>query len=387
MGQLYLDYAATTPVHPDVAAVMLEMLRERWGNPSSIHATGREARRALDEARRRVAELVGAPHYRDIIFTSGGTEADNLAVLGAARARAEEGRRHVVTSAVEHHAVLDACRALSAEGFDVTIVPVDGEGFVDPDEVRRALRPDTALVTVMLANNEVGTIQPVAEIARAAHEVGAWVHTDAVQAAGQIPIDVQALDVDLLSLSAHKIYGPKGAGALYVRSGLRLKPLVFGGGQERAWRPGTENAAGLVGLGKAAELARAALEAGEPARLTALRDRLIDGILERVPGARLNGPRGRGRLPNNVHVSLEDVDGEALLVHLDLAGLAASSGSACTSGSLEPSHVLLALGLPRELAAAGLRLTLGRPTTEDEIERALAILEGAVARVRKVRSA
>lgn len=387
MGQLYFDYAATTPVHPDVAAVMLETLRENWGNPSSIHATGRAARRALDEARRRVAELIHAPHFRDVIFTSGGSEADNLAVLGAARARAEEGRRHVVTSAIEHHAVLDACHALRAEGFDVTVVPVDGEGFVDPDEVRRALRPDTALVTVMLANNEMGAIQPVAEIARVAHEVGAWVHTDAVQAVGQIPVDVQALDVDLLSLSAHKIYGPKGVGALYVRSGLRLKPLTFGGGQERAWRPGTENAAGIAGLGKAAELAMAALAQGEPARLAALRDRLIAGILDRVPGARLNGPAGEGRLPNNVNVSLADVDGEALLVHLDLAGLAASSGSACTSGSIEPSHVLLALGLPRELAAAGLRLTVGRPTTEQDVDRALAILEEAVARVRKVRSA
>lgn len=381
MDRIYLDAAATTPLHPEAAATMAEAAASAWGNPSSVHERGRAARRLVDAARREVAALIGA-EARDIVFTSGGTESDNLGVVGAARARREEGRAHVLASAVEHHAVLEACRGLAREGFEVELVPVDGEGVLDLAALRRMLRPDTALVALMLANNEVGAIQPVAEAARLAHEAGAWLHVDAVQAAGWIPIDVAELGADLLALSAHKIYGPKGVGALWVRPGLRLRPLVRGGGQERSWRPGTENVPGIAGFGAAARAARVFLAGPGPERVRRLRDRLADALLSEVPGARLNGPRGRGRLPGHVNISVPGVPGEALVLALDLAGVDASSGAACTSGSLEPSHVLAAMGLAPELAASGLRLSLLRDATADGVDLAWRRIRDVVARLR-----
>lgn len=378
MRRIYLDHAATTPVHPEVAEAMRRCLVDVWGNPSSIHAQGREARLAVEAARERVAALIGA-RPREIVFTSGGTEADNLAILGAARRRREKGD-HVITSAVEHHAVLHACEALREEGFRVTVLPVDGDGLVDPEDLRRALDERTVLVSVMLANNEVGTIQPVRELAALARERGVPFHTDAVQAAGQIPVDVDDLGVDLLSLSGHKIYGPKGVGALFVRRGMRLDPLVYGGGQERRLRPGTENVPGIVGLGKAAELARQELP--ERARhAAALARRLREGVLERVPATVLNGHPTR-RLPNNVNVSILGVQAESVLLNLDLRGVAASSGSACAAGSLETSHVLRAMGVPAERAEGALRLTLGRGNTEDDVDAVLEILPPLVEKLR-----
>ncbi len=380
MRLVYLDHAATTPVHPEVAEAMRRCLLEVWGNPSSLHARGREARLAVEEARAQVAALVGA-EPREILFTSGGTEADNLAVLGVARQRRGKGN-HVITSAVEHHAVLHACEALAREGFRVTVLPVDEHGLVDPDDLRRALTDDTVLVSVMLANNEVGTIQPIRELAAVARERGVPFHTDAVQAAGQIPVDVRELGVDLLSLSGHKFYGPKGVGALYVRRGLRLDPLLYGGGQERRLRPGTENVPGIVGLGKAAELARQELEA-RAAHARALRDRLLAGLLERVPDLVLNGHPER-RLPNNLNVSILGVEAESVLLNLDLKGVAASSGSACSAGSVEPSHVLKAMGLPEERTHGALRLTLGRGNTEEDVDYVLEVLPPIVEKLRRL---
>ncbi|MFO7246656.1 MAG: cysteine desulfurase family protein [Thermaerobacter sp.] len=394
-GRIYLDHAATTPVLPEVARAMHEALLEGFGNPSSVHREGRRARAAVERARRQAAALIGADP-EEIIFTGGGTEADNLAIQGAAR---EAGAgAHIVTTAVEHHAVLDACEALESEGYRVTVVPVDGDGRVDPDDVLAALTPDTVLVSVMLANNEVGTIQPVAEIARRARERGVLVHTDAVQAVGQIPVDVNELGIDLLSFSSHKIYGPKGVGALYVRRGVRgrLKPLVYGGGQERRLRPGTENVPGIVGFGAACEIAARdlAARAGQERRW---RDRLIQGLLEAIPGALLNGPApGQdgaaaaggvpgldGRLSNNVNVSIPDVAVDVLLAQLDLEGVAASSGSACTAGSVRPSHVLRAMGRDLDAATHVLRLTVGRSNDDEQIEQALEIIPRAVARLRR----
>ncbi len=383
MRRVYLDHAATTPVHPDVAAAMQRALAEGWGNPSSAHAFGREARRLVEDAREEVAALIGA-RPQEVVFTSGGTEADNLAILGVARLAREKGRGdHVVTSLVEHHAVLHACEYLEKrEGFRVTYLPVDGHGMVDPDDLRRALTDRTVLVSVMLANNEVGTIQPVRELAAIARERGVPFHTDAVQAAGQIPVDVGELGVDLLSLSAHKIYGPKGVGALYVRRGLRLEPLLHGGGQERRLRPGTENVPGIVGLGAAARLARAELpRLGE--RVAALRERLIAGVLDRIPDARLNGHPER-RLPGNANVSVRYVEGEAILLNLDLKGVAASSGSACAAGSTEPSHVLVAMGLPEHEARGALRFSLGRENTEADVDYVLEVLPPIVERLRRM---
>lgn len=381
LRRVYLDHAATTPVHPEVGESISRCLAEFWGNPSSIHGFGREARRAMEEARAQVAELIGAD-TREILFTSGGTEADNLAVLGFARLRRSRGK-HLITSQVEHHAVLDACRYLEREeGFRVTYLPVGSDGLVDPEDLRRALTPDTALVSVMLANNEVGTIQPVRELAAIAREHGAVVHTDAVQAAGQIPVDVNELGVDLLSLSAHKIYGPKGAGALYVRRGVRLEPLVHGGGQERRLRPGTENVPGIVGLGRAAAVARRELEArrGNAERL---RTALIEGLFARIPDIILNG-HGERRLPNNVNVSILGVDAESVLLNLDLKGVAASSGSACSAGSVEASHVLLAMGLDADQARSALRFSLGMMNTRDDVDYLLEVLPPIVERLRRM---
>ena len=362
--RIYLDYAATTPVSPEVMQAMEPYFRECFGNPSSIHGTGREAHKAMDRARKQTAEAIGA-QAREIRFTGGGSESDNWALKGTAFAMRQKGN-HIITSAIEHHAVLHTCQWLEKQGFQVTYLPVDGEGRVDPAEVEKAIRQDTILISVMTANNEIGTVEPVREIGRIAREHGVLFHTDAVQAAGAIPINVAEMQADLMSLSGHKIHGPKGIGALYIREGVRIDPLIHGGEQEMGMRAGTENVAGIVGMGKAMELATANLEE-KSRRIAGLRDRLILGIQERIDGVRVNGSR-RMRLPNNCSLSFDGIEGEALLLRLDLAGIAASSGSACASGSVDPSHVLMAIGLKPEEAKGSLRLTLGDETTGEEID-------------------
>ena len=362
--RIYLDYAATTPVSPEVMQAMEPYFRECFGNPSSIHGTGREAHKAMDRARKQTAEAIGA-QAREIRFTGGGSESDNWALKGTAFAMRQKGN-HIITSAIEHHAVLHTCQWLEKQGFQVTYLPVDGEGRVVPAEVEKAIRQDTILISVMTANNEIGTLEPVREIGRIAREHGVLFHTDAVQAAGAIPINVAEMQADLMSLSGHKIHGPKGIGALYIREGVRIDPLIHGGEQEMGMRAGTENVAGIVGMGKAMELATANLEE-RSRRIAGLRDRLILGIQERIDGVRLNGSRGT-RLPNNCSLSFDGIEGEALLLRLDLAGIAASSGSACASGSVDPSHVLMAIGLTPEEAKGSLRLTLGDETTGEEID-------------------
>ncbi len=379
MRVVYMDYAASTPVRPEVAEAMNQAMLETWGNPSSPHRFGREARKLVDDARRKVADLVGAAP-REVVFTSGGTEADNLAIAGTLLARRDRGR-HLVTSAVEHHAVLGTCEYLARAGLaEVTILPVDAYGRVDPDTLAAAVRPDTVLVSVMLANNEVGTIQPIAELARVCREREVPFHTDAVQAVGTIPVNVRELGVDLLSLAAHKFYGPQGAGALVVRRGHRLEPLLHGGSHERQRRAGTEGVPAIVGLGKAAELAAVELEAyGAHAR--AMRDRLLDGVFGRIADVRLNG-HPTSRLPNHAHLSFRGVDGEALLLKLDLLGIACSAGSACAAGAPEPSHVLRALGVEPEWAGGSVRLTVGRPTTAEDVDYVVDCLADTVARLR-----
>jgi cysteine desulfurase len=377
---IYLDHAATTPLDPRVLEAMLPYLTGRFGNPSSIHRLGREARQALDEARESVAEVLNASP-QEIIFTSSGTEADNLAIQGVAQALSLEGRgNHIIVSAIEHHAVLHTGDYLERFGFQVTRLPVDGYGLVHPEVLEEAIRPDTLLVSIMYANNEVGTIQPIAELAEVAHRHGVYLHTDAVQAGGALSLDVEALGVDLLSLSAHKFYGPRGVGVLYVRRGVPLLPQMHGGGQERGRRASTENVAGIVGLAVALRLAQEEREAYN-AHCLRLRDRLIAGLLERVPGARLNGHPTR-RLPNNAHFCFEGVDGESLLVRLDREGICASGGSACTSGALEPSHVLAAMGVPPAVARGALRLTVGRQNTPEQIERVLDLLPHIIEELR-----
>lgn len=384
MRRVYLDHAATTPVHPEVMAAMADVMATAWGNPSSLHSFGREARERVERARDAVAALIGC-EPAEVVFTSGGTEADNLAIIGSARYLRHAGKGdHLVVSAVEHHAVLDACRYLERhEGFRLTVLPVDGRGMVGVDEFQRALVPGTILASVMLANNEMGAIQPVRELAAAARQRGVVFHTDAVQAVGQIPVDVRELGVDLLSLSAHKFYGPKGIGALYVRRGCRLDPLFLGGGQERRRRPGTENVPGIVGLGVAAELA---WREGAPraARIRELRDRFLAGLRQRIPGLLLNGPEGDHRLPGNLNVTVLGVDAEAALINLDLKGVAASSGSACAAGSQEPSHVILALGRSPDEARGALRFSLGRGTTEEDVDYVLEVLPPIVERLRRL---
>lgn len=378
---IYLDYAATTPTDPEVAQAMLPFLSglAACGNASSIHRLGREARAAIDEARERVASLIHVD-YAELYFTGSGTEADNLAILGTLLAAPPE-RRHFVTTAIEHHAVLHSAHFLSTQGVEVTVVPVDGDGLVSLAGVEQAITERTALVSVMHANNEIGTIQPIAEIAHLAHAKGAKFHTDAVQTAGQLPVDVQELDCDLLSLSAHKLYGPKGIGALAIRQGMKVSPIIHGGAQEREKRAGTENVAAIVGFGKAAELMLARREE-DTKRITALRDRFMARLIALVPDVRFNGHRSL-RLPNNVNVSVAGVEGPTMLMNLDRLGVAASSGSACSSGSIEPSHVLKAIGLPDTLASSGVRFTLGRQTTEAELERAAAIFAQIVERLRR----
>jgi cysteine desulfurase len=380
MRRIYLDHSATTPVDPEVAELMMTYFLEYYGNPSSVHFFGRQVRKALEEARSQIASLINADPG-EITFTSGGTEADNLAIQGAAKTRAAKGR-HLITSAVEHHAVLDTMKYLAKNGYELTIVPVDAEGLVSVEDVTNAIRPDTILISIMHANNEVGSIQPVAEIGKIAREKGILFHIDAVQSLGKIPVDVKALNADLLTVSSHKIYGPKGVGALYVRKGVKISPLVYGGAQERKLRSGTENAPGIIGFGKACELAAQRMD--ENKELSRLRDKLLNGIVSRIDHIKINGPLGDKRLPNNVNVSVNFVEGESLLLSLDMVGIAGSSGSACTSGSLDPSHVLLAMGLKHEVAHGSLRLSLGRHNTDEDIDYVLAELPKIVARLREM---
>ncbi|NLN06888.1 MAG: cysteine desulfurase NifS [Firmicutes bacterium] len=377
MQKVYLDNAATTRMHDEVLAAMQPYLTNVYGNPSSIHSFGREARKAVEEAREKTAAALGG-EPREIIFTSGATEANNVAIRGVARALQQKGR-HIITTAVEHHAVLDACKALEAEGFKVTVLPVDAYGMVSPRDVADAITDETILVSVMLANNEVGTVMPVAEIGKICRERGVVFHTDAVQAIGVLPVNVDDLQVDLLSLSAHKFHGPKGVGALYVRKGTKLKVFSFGGAQERKLRPGTENVAGIVGLGKAIELAVTDMEA-KVSRIKAMRDKLMTGLLS-IPHTRLNGHPEK-RLPGYVNISFQYVEGESMILSLDLKGIAVSSGSACTSGSLDPSHVLMAMGLDHQTAHGSLRLTLSAYNTEEEIDYVLSVMPEIVARLR-----
>jgi len=378
MRRIYLDHAATTPTHPEVVKTMLPFFTDAFGNPSSIHSYGQEAKGAVEEARTKVAELIGA-RSEEIIFTSGGTEADNFALKGVAYANERKGD-HIITTSIEHHAVMEVCNFLEKRGFGITCLPVDKYGLVDPDDVKRAITAKTILISVMHANNEVGTIEPVEEIGVIAREAGVYFHTDAVQTVGHIPVNVDKLKVDLLSISAHKLYGPKGVGALYVRKGTRSVSLLHGGEQEKRRRAGTENVPAIVGLGKAVELTGQKM-GREAERLTYLRDKLIEGLGERIDHVRLNGHPTR-RLPNNVNVSFDFVEGESMLLNLDLEGICASTGSACSSASLEPSHVLLALGFPTEQAHGSLRFTLGRENTEADIERVLEVLPGIVAKLR-----
>ncbi len=374
----YFDHNATTPVAPEVLEAMKEVLCEDFGNPSSVHAFGQAAKKRLEEARRCVATILGA-QPAEIVFTSGGTEADNLAILGVVR-QDRRSVKHVITTVIEHPAVLESCAQLEREGVAVTRVPVDSRGVVEPDQIRRALRPETVLISVMHVNNEIGTVQPLADISRLAREAGVLLHSDGVQALGKIPVNVVRLGVDLYSISAHKIYGPKGAGALYVRRDVPLGRVLFGGHQERDRRPGTENLAGAVGLAVAARLAAGAL-ASEMPWIQALRDRLESGILERVPQVKVNGA-GADRVGNVSNLCFQGVDGEALLIALDLAGFAASGGAACSSGAAEPSHVLRAMGLSREEARSSLRLSLGRLNTAAQVERLIEFLAEKVARSR-----
>jgi cysteine desulfurase len=376
----YLDYNATTPVDSQVLAAMLPYLAENFGNASSIHSAGQSARAAVDRARDSVASLIGAKPL-EIVFTSGGTEADNLALLGVAAA-ATNSRKHIITTAIEHHAVLHAAHSLDKQGIEVTYVPPGRDGIVCPDDVRRALRTETVLISVMHANNELGTIQRVEEIGQIAREADVCFHSDAVQAAGKLPLDVNRLGVDLLSISAHKIYGPKGVGALYVRSGTPLQPQFYGGHHERDRRPGTENVPGIVGLGKAAELGRMNL-AADATRISMLRDRLEEGLLASIPSVRMNGDRTR-RTCNTTNLTFAGAGGEALLIALDLQGVACSTGAACSSGAVEPSHVLLAAGLTPDEARSSLRFSLGRPTTDEEIDHAIAVIPAVVQRLREI---
>jgi cysteine desulfurase len=379
--RIYLDHNATTPTHPAVIDRMAAALRDDFGNPSSVHHFGQVAKAALDGARSAVAALIGADPS-EVVFTSGGTESDNFAVRGVAEALEVTGRRHLIASAIEHEAVLNTLKALARRGWKTTLLPVDQSGIVSPDTLDAALTDDTALVSVMHANNEIGTVQPIAELARRAKARGAVFHTDAVQTAGKIPVDVKALGADLLSLSAHKFYGPKGAGALWIRRGLRLQAPITGGKQERSRRAGTENVAGIVGLGVAAQLARTTM-AADAARLGPLRDRLEEGVLRAVTGSAVNGERSL-RVPNTTNISFERVEAESLLIALDLAGVAVSTGSACSSGTLEPSHVLKAMGFPAHRTQNSLRFSLGAGNTEADVDRVVAVLPGIVEKLRSL---
>ena len=378
MKRIYLDYAATTPTRSEAVRAMLPYFTDAFGNPSGIYSYGQEAKGTIEEARVKIADLIGAQN-EEIVFMSGGTEADNFALTGVAYANENKGN-HIITTSIEHHAVVETCKFLERRGFEVTYLSVDKYGLVQPSDVKKAITGKTILISVIHANNEIGTIEPIAEIGRIAKEAGIYFHTDAVQTAGHIPVDVNELRVDLLSMSAHKLYGPKGAGALYVRRGTRMLSLMHGGEQERGRRAGTENVAGIVGFGKAVELAQKEMSE-EVERLTYLRDKLIQGLLERIDHTCLNG-HPRERLPNNVNISVDFVEGESMLLNLDLEGICASTGSACSSASLQPSHVLLAIGTPPEQAHGSLRLTLGKWTTSDEVEQVLDVLPDIVGKLR-----
>jgi cysteine desulfurase len=380
MRKIYLDYAATTPTDPQVVKAMLPYFSEAFGNPSSAHEFGREAAAAVAAARENVAALLGvkAP---EIVFTSGGTESNNFAIKGVAYANRSKGN-HIITSSIEHHAVTEPCHFLEKQGFEVTVLPVDRYGMIDPDTVRKAITDRTILISIMHANNEIGTIQPIAEIGKLAREKGIYLHTDAVQTFAHIPFTAEGLNVDLLSLSAHKLYGPKGVGAIYIRKGARITSFMQGGEQEGKRRASTHNVPGIVGLSRAVDMAREKLQE-EMAIQTRLRDRLIKGILERIDRSRLNG-HPTERLPNNVNVSIEFVEGESMLLSLDMEGIACSTGSACSSASLDPSHVLLAIGLSHEMAHGSLRFSLGRFTEEGDLDRLLETLPPIVERLRRM---
>ncbi len=380
MRNIYLDHNATTPVHPDVLAAMLPYFTEKFGNASSIHASGREAKAALEDARARVAELLGCKPS-EIYFTSGGTESDNFAIKGTAFANRAKGK-HVITSPIEHHAVSRSCEFLEKEGFEVTYLPVDGEGLVDPDELRRAIRPDTTLVTIMHANNETGIIQDLSELIKVAHESDVYFHTDAVQSTGKIPYKISDLGCDLLSISAHKLYGPKGVGLLYIKSGLKIQPWNEGGGHERGRRAGTENVAGIMGLAKALEIAYRDMDK-ETAKLTSITTRFYELVKERIPDIRLNGSFER-RVPNTLNISFKAIEGESMILSLDMKGISVSSGSACTSGATEPSHVLLAMKVPPELAHGSLRFSFGRSNKEEDVDYVVDILAKEVQRLRSI---
>lgn len=373
MNRVYMDNAATTPVSPAVLEKMLPYFSECYGNANSIHSTGLDARKALNAARKKVAAALNC-NPEEVYFTSGGSESDNWALKGVAFANRKKGN-HIITSAIEHHAILHTCEWLEKQGFEITYVPVDAAGLVNPADVEAAITDKTILISIMAANNEIGTIEPIEEIAKIAHAHHVLFHTDAVQSIGAIPVDVRAIGCDLLSLSGHKFHGPKGVGALYIKQGTRIDNLIHGGAQERGRRASTENVAGIVGMAEAIELATANIPE-KAARISALRDQLIDGLTA-LPYVRLNGHRTK-RLPGNVNVSVRFIEGESLLLRLDLAGVAASSGSACTSGSLDPSHVLLAIGLPHEIAHGSLRLSLSDTTTQEEVDYVLSVLPGII---------
>lgn len=383
--KIYMDYAATTPTAPEVLEEMKKYFCDQFGNPSSLHSFGQRARRAIESAREKIARFLNASPD-EIIFTSGGTESNNFALKGIAYANQNKGR-HIITTAIEHHSVLESCKFLQSQGFDVTYLRVDKYGFVDPEEVKRAIRDDTILISVMHANNEIGTIQPVKEIAEIAKEKGIYFHTDAVQSFGHLKIDVQTFKVDLLSASAHKFYGPKGVGFLYIRKGTRILPFMHGGEHERGMRASTHNVPGIVGMGKAVELCERMMDE-ENRYLALLRDKLIVAISEKIEDAVLNGPPAHKpefsekRLANNVNFAFKYIEGESLVLHLDMKGVAASTGSACSSESLEPSHVLLAIGLSPEIAHGSLRLTLGRYTKEEDVDYVLEVLPEVVNKLR-----
>jgi cysteine desulfurase len=377
--RVYFDYNATTPVSPDVIDAVVAMTRDQFGNPSSVHHFGQRAKAALDEARTAVAALINA-EPSEVVYTSGGTESDNFAIRGVAEALEPTGRKHLIASAIEHEAVLNTLKALGRRGWQTTLLPVGQTGIVDPERLRTVISNETALVSVMHANNEIGTIQPVAQLAAIAHEHGALVHTDAVQSVGKIPVDVRAMGIDLLSLSAHKFNGPKGAGALWIKRGTRMQPILTGGKHERSRRAGTENAPALVGMGVAARLAQAKLNA-EGMRVGRLRDRLEEEIIRSVPGTMVNGTRNP-RVPNTTNISFERVEAESLLIALDLEGIAVSTGSACSSGTLEPSHVLRAMGFSAHRTQNSLRFSLGLFSTEEEVDRVVAVLPGIVEKLR-----
>ncbi|MDK2992348.1 MAG: cysteine desulfurase [Clostridiales bacterium] len=378
--KIYMDHAATTYVKPEVLDEMLPYFTDKFGNPSSIYFYGREAKEAIEMAREKVAAAIGA-EPSEIYFTSGGTESDNWAIKGAAFAGKKKGN-HIITSAIEHHAVLHTCQYLEKLGFEITYLPVDQYGLINPDDVRRTITDKTLLISIMTANNEIGTIEPISEIGKIAREQGVYFHTDAVQAIGSMDIDVKSLNVDMLSLSGHKFYGPKGIGSLYIKKGVKIDQFMHGGAQERNRRASTENVPGIIGLGKAIELATATMPQRRE-HLTRLRDRLIKGIMDKIPFVRLNG-HPTERLPGNANLSFEFIEGESMLLSLDLKGVAASSGSACTSGSLDPSHVLLAIGLPHEIAHGSLRLTLGDDNTEEDVDYVIEILPDIVERLRQM---